>query len=72
MREMKERDYLWCILNLMLDDEEALGQLCPACRAEALEGRCPGCGSIVSQQEGGHNAAFDQERFEALGWGAAL
>ena len=32
---MKARDYLWCALNLMLDREELLEQLCPACRQKA-------------------------------------
>ena len=27
-REMTDRDFLWCALNLMLDDEEALDALC--------------------------------------------
>ena len=39
---MKRRDYLWCALNLLLDHEEELGRLCPSCRAQAEEGRCPG------------------------------
>ena len=25
---MTDRDFLWCALNLMLDDEEALGRKC--------------------------------------------
>ena len=32
---MKARDYLWCALNLMLDREEVLEQLCPSCRQKA-------------------------------------
>ncbi|MDY4182602.1 hypothetical protein [Pseudoflavonifractor sp. HCP28S3_F10] len=69
VREMKERDYLWCALNLLLDEEERLDRLCPACRAEAMEGRCPVCGGLVTQGEGGHNQAFDEARFQALSRG---
>lgn len=63
---MKDRDYLWCALNLMLDDEEALDALCPSCRAEAEEGRCPVCGTAVEPGGLGENAGFDLERFERL------
>lgn len=34
-REMKDRDYLWCLANGLLDREEELGLLCPDCRAKA-------------------------------------
>lgn len=67
---MKARDYLWCALNLMLDEEERLDALCPTCRREAEEGRCPVCGALVGRREGdGENPAFDWERFEALSQG---
>lgn len=63
---MTDRDYLWCALNLLLDDEEELRSLCPACRTEALEGRCPVCGVRTEESGGGENAGFDSERFERL------
>lgn len=63
---MTDRDYLWCALNLMLDDEEALEGLCPACRAEAREGKCPVCGGAVGGSMAGENAGFDLARFEEL------
>ena len=63
---MKARDYLWCTLNLMLDREEALDRLCPACRMEAEEERCPVCGMPTGEQAAAQNAAFDQERYERL------
>lgn len=66
-RAMKARDYLWCALNLMLDEEETLDALCPTCRREAEEGRCPSCGAPVGRKDGGgDNPAFDWERFEEL------
>ena len=37
---MTDRDYLWCALNLALDREEGLVQLCPACRERAEEEPC--------------------------------
>lgn len=65
-REMKERDYLWCALHMLLDREEELARLCPTCRAQALEGRCPVCGAPAHSGEEGQNASFDRERYEAL------
>ena len=57
-RAMTHRDYLWCAVNMALDGEEELARLCPACRAEAEEDRCPVCGE---------NRGFDMERFLSLG-----
>ena len=61
---MTHRDYLWCALNLILDGEEELNRLCPACRAEAEENRCPVCGAAVS--DCGENQFFDEKRFLEL------
>lgn len=66
VRALKDRDILWCALNLMLDDQEALDSLCPACRARAEEERCPVCGVPLAQAEGCVNGSFDRERFEAV------
>ena len=61
---MKDRDYLWCALNLVLDREEELAQLCPRCRQRAEEEVCPVCG----EEKGawGCNDGFDLARFEQL------
>ena len=63
---MKARDYLWCALNLMLDREELLAQLCPGCRQKAEEACCTVCGAPAGETTAGQNASFDQERFERL------
>ncbi len=66
-RAMKGRDYLWCLSNIVLDREEELGRLCPACRSRALEERCAACGRPAAEWgESGGNAAFDPARFEKL------
>lgn len=66
-REMKARDYLWCLANTLLDREEALERLCPACRARVMEERCPSCGRPAAQWgEGASNPSFDPARFEEL------
>ena len=70
-RAMKGRDYLWCLANTLLDREEALERLCPACRAKALEERCSACGQPAASW-GGVNPAFDQERFDKLKEGEGL
>ena len=59
---MKERDYLWCLLNQLLDDQEELDQLCPTCRAEAEQERCPGCGAIHRELGG---LFFPYKQYEA-------
>lgn len=61
-----DRDYLWCLLNMMLDEEEAMEALCPACRAEAQEGRCPACGNPVGEREREDNPSFDWERYQKM------
>lgn len=65
-RAMTGEDYLWCAANLLLDGEEALDQLCPHCRQEAEESRCPVCGRAAGQTDHGTNPAFDWARFTAL------
>lgn len=65
-RDMTEEDYLWCAVNLLLDEEEEFARLCPVCRAEAEKERCPVCGretSTITQEE---NPAFDWSRFERM------
>lgn len=66
MRAMTDGDYLYCALNLLLDQEEQLDRLCPQCRSEAEEGRCPSCGAVWSADGVSRNAAFDEARYEAL------
>lgn len=61
---MTHRDYLWCAVNLLLDGEELLDRLCPACRVEAEEKRCPVCGARAA--DCGENREFDLERFQQL------
>ncbi|NCB64147.1 MAG: molybdopterin oxidoreductase [Clostridia bacterium] len=68
---MTDRDYLWCALNFLLDDEERLNAFCPACRAEAEEKRCSACGAPVSEGAAGVNGGFDPARFEQLSREAA-
>jgi len=72
-REMKDRDYLWCLVHQLLDREEELERLCPECRTRAAEERCPSCGrpSAVCG-EGAVNPAFDLERFERMKEGGAV
>lgn len=61
---MTHRDFLWCAVNLALDDEEELARLCPVCRAEVEEQRCPVCGARTEEQSVNRN--FDPERFEQM------
>lgn len=73
VRDMKGRDYLWCLANALLDREEELARLCPACRARALEETCVRCGRPAAEWgEGGGNPSFDLSRFEQLKGGGAL
>lgn len=63
---MTDRDYLWCAVNLLLDEEEVVSRLCPACRAEAEKDRCPVCGREKGEVSQGENPAFDWARFERM------
>ncbi len=65
--DMTDRDYLYCILQLWLDDEERLNRLCPSCR-EAAQEACPVCGA---KTRGTYeiNESFDEARFWALARG---
>ena len=65
-RAMTGRDYLWCALHLLLDEEEVLDRLCPSCRMEARQDRCPVCGGETGPVDAQTNGAFDWERFQAL------
>ena len=71
-RAMKGRDYLWCLVNTLLDREEELARLCPACRAWAAEERCPVCGGRTGEVQGAVNPAFDLVRFQELKGGTAV
>ena len=63
---MTDRDYLFCALHLLLDEEEKLDALCPSCRERAEEERCPVCGDLIDRSGAGINPAFDSERFERM------
>lgn len=72
VKAMTGRDYLWCALHLLLDQEEEAARLCPACRAEAEADRCPVCGRETGETARGVNPGFDLERFERLKKGGSL
>lgn len=61
---MTDRDYLWCALNLALDQEEELARLCPECRTRAEEEPCPVCGAPRGSWETG--GGFDWARYQEL------
>lgn len=66
---MKDRDYLWCLANGLLDREEQLERLCPDCRVRAEQARCPVCGRPEESEqlgEGGSNPTFDLAQFQRL------
>ena len=61
-KEMTNGDYLYCVMNLALDEEQELRQLCPDCRAEAEKNTCLCCGAPLGEE----NPNFDESRFEEL------
>ena len=65
-KRMTQREYLYCILQQWLDEEEKLESLCPACRAQAQEKRCTRCGALLTETDGMENTAFDMERYRRL------
>ena len=66
VRAMTGRDYLWCALHLLLDEEEVLDRLCPVCRDQVGKDCCPVCGGQTGEMAAGINGAFDWEKFRAL------
>lgn len=69
-KAMREEDYLWCAVNLLLDEEEVARQLCPQCREAAERARCPVCGRETGEMVWEENPTFDWARFQALKEGA--
>ena len=63
VRGMTDGDYLYCLMHEMLDREEELERLCPACRRRAEEARCNACGELLSDTAGEDNAGFDMARY---------
>lgn len=63
-REMTDSDYLYCFIQLRLDDEERLERLCPGCRARLEKDACPVCGE--GRSAGFTNPSFDMDRFKKM------
>jgi len=61
-KRLRDRDVLLCALHMLLDGEERLDSLCPACQTALVDPKCPRCG----QEQGEENPAFDLLRFEEL------
>lgn len=61
-RNMTDGEYLYCVMQLTLDEEEALEGLCPGCREKAMARACPCCGTALPEE----NPRFDESRFEEL------
>lgn len=51
-----------CLLQMALDDQELLRDVCPTCRESLLTRKCPICGSVQFEE----NPNFDLARFEEL------
>ena len=60
---MTDGDYLYCLMHELLDREEALERMCPACRQRAEEARCSVCGELLADTAGGENVGFDMARY---------
>ena len=65
--EMTDGDYLYCILNMWIEAEKSLKNLCPSCRDSLSERTCLKCGRMVGFEE--ENPGFDEERFKILAEG---
>ena len=71
-KRMTRRELLYCVLQQQLDGEEVLSELCPVCRAAAMERRCTVCGALLADTEGTENTAFDWERYQNMKEGRAV
>ena len=64
---MKEGDYVWCLVNQLLDRDEELERLCPECRQRMEQHICSGCSEPVERWgEGEMNPEFDLQRFRIM------
>lgn len=61
-KQMTRGDYLYCAMQMRLDEQAYLDGLCPQCREAAEENRCPCCGARIAEE----NPQFDAGRFEEL------
>lgn len=61
-RDLTDADAAYIALQMVLDEEERLEQLCPQCRSQLLTEACPICGAV----QFGENPNFDMSRFEEL------
>ena len=61
-RDMADGEFLYCLLQMILDGEEQLEKLCPSCRGKLGQEGCPVCGTVTF----GENPNFDESRFEEL------
>lgn len=60
---MLDRDFLWCGLQMLLDEEEEFARLCPSCQVHGMEHRCVACGSLMGEASGCINENFDLDLF---------
>lgn len=61
-QEMTDGDYLYCVMQMALDEEEERKCLCPQCREETERNVCVCCGAALPEE----NENFDEARFEEL------
>lgn len=61
-KKMTPDDLRACVLQMTLDDEAQLADVCPRCREDLLRRRCPVCGEVRFEE----NPNFDPEKFEEL------
>lgn len=66
VQDMTDADYLYCLLHEMLDREEMLETLCPACRERAERPHCSVCGASLEASAQTANGSFDMARFERM------
>lgn len=67
VKNMMDRDFLWCGLQMVLDEEEEMARLCGVCQNKAQEKRCLGCGISLDGVSFGVNENFDLDLFYQRG-----
>lgn len=69
-KAMTDADYLFCAVNLLLDEEERLKAMCPSCRSKAENPHCTVCGretgAFLTEENKGFDWALYQKRREGL------
>lgn len=65
---MTDGQWIWLLVNQIIDNEEQLEKMCPDCRNEVISEthKCIRCGKVLTNDNEFINPNFDKSRFDRL------